>query len=102
MPSISVQLDQTIVGLTPEVLAKAFWAMDCTEQADFLDSLAAVIEEDAKTAYHLYGLGEAQWCGLKYELRKPGRERANQMHMAFSAFAFDFWPQARDGAREGL
>ncbi|MEF9901154.1 MAG: hypothetical protein RR736_23950 [Pseudomonas sp.] len=35
MSSISVQLDQTIVGLTPEVLAKAFWAMDCTEQADF-------------------------------------------------------------------
>ena len=43
-----------------------------------------------------------QWCFLKDELRKPGRELANQMHMALSAFAFDFWPPKSEGARTGL
>jgi hypothetical protein len=43
-----------------------------------------------------------QWCFLKDELRKPGREVANQMHMALSAFAFDFWPPLQGGARTGI
>jgi hypothetical protein len=90
------------VLLTPEVLARAFWALGCEQQADFLDSLGAVIDEDHKTNKNSYSYGELQWCYLKDELRKPGRERANNVHMALSAFAFDFWPIKNNGARQGL
>lgn len=87
------------VQITPEVVAKAFWGMDTQQQADFFESLAAHIES---TSPHAYGFGEIQWCWLQDELRQPGRETANKMHMALSAFAFDFWPQKLDGARTGL
>lgn len=87
------------VQITPEILAKAFWGMDTQQQADFLESLANHIETSSP---HAYGFGEMQWCFLQDELRRPGREQANKMHMALSAFAFDFWPQKLDGARTGL
>lgn len=87
------------VQITPEVLAKAFWSMDTQQQADFFEALASRIQTESPQAY---GFGEMQWCFLQDELRKPGREQANQMHMALSAFAFDFWPQKSDGARTGL
>jgi len=90
------------VMVTPEILAQALWAMNCQQQADFLDALGAVIEKDHIDNPSSYGCGELQWCYLKDELRRPGRERANNVHMAFSAFAFDFWPQKINGAREGL
>lgn len=90
------------VLITPEILAKALWGMDCVQQADFLDALGAVIEKDHVTNNSAYGYGELQWCYLKDELRQPGRERANNVHMAFSAFAFDFWPQKNNGARSDI
>jgi hypothetical protein len=87
------------VQLTPELMANAFWQMDTEQQADFFHALAKQIQTQSPEAY---GFGEMQWCALQTELRKPGRELANQMHMALSAFAFDFWPQKVDGARTGL
>lgn len=87
------------VKITAETLAKAFWGMDTEQQADFFEALANRIQTEAP---HAYGFGEMQWCYLQDELRRPGRELANQMHMALSAFAFDFWPRKRDGARTGL
>ncbi|MEE4652798.1 hypothetical protein V2L06_20445 [Pseudomonas alliivorans] len=87
------------VKITPDLLAKAFWGMDTQQQADFFESLAAHIQKESP---HAYGFGEMQWCWLQDELRQPGREEANQMHMALSAFAFDFWPQKLYGARTGL
>ncbi|WP_443692727.1 hypothetical protein [Pseudomonas sp.] len=90
------------VTITPEILAKAFWSLGSIGQADFLDALGSVIEEDFKTNRQAYQYGELQWCHLKSELRQPGRERANNVHMSLSAFAYDYWPQKPDGAREGL
>ncbi|WP_282378884.1 hypothetical protein [Pseudomonas sp. PS01302] len=90
------------VQLTPEILAKAFWSLGSDGQADFLDALGAVIEEDFKTNSKAYQYGELQWCHLKDELRQPGRERANNVHMSLSAFAYDYWTQKPDGARQGL
>lgn len=87
------------VAITPDVLAAAFWKMNIEQQADFLDSLGAVIEKDHATNPSSYSYGELQWCYLKDELRQPGRDRANNVHMALSAFAFDFWPQKANGAR---
>lgn len=87
------------VQITPDVLAKAFWGMDTQQQGDFFESLASHIESASP---HAYGFGEMQWCHLQDELRKPGRELANKMHLALSAFAYDFWPQHPDGARRGL
>lgn len=90
------------VEITPEIMAKAFWQMSSGQQAQFFDCLGAVIEEDNKTNKHAYSYGELQWCYLKGSLREPGRERANNVHMALSAFAFDFWPQKLNGARDGI
>lgn len=102
MSEINVALEQQVVGLTPEIIAKAFWAMDSQQQAQFFDKLGEVIEKDSEDNRWLYGMGEAQWCALKDSLRQPGMERANKMHMALSAFAYDFWPHKPDGARTGL
>ncbi|BAW23996.1 MULTISPECIES: hypothetical protein [Pseudomonas] len=102
MSEIHVELDQKVVGLTPAILAKAFWAMEDTQQAKFFDELAKVIEADHVKNPSSYSYGELQWCYLKDVLRRPGMERANKMHMALSAFAFDFWSRKPDGAREGL
>lgn len=87
------------VVITPELMAKAFWAMDTVEQANFFEALANHIQADSP---HAYSFGELQWCYLRDELRKPGREQANNMHMALSTFAFDFLPQLNNGCREGL
>lgn len=87
------------VEITPELLAIAFWKMDTCQQADFFEALAKHITKDTPSAY---GFGEMQWCYLQQELRRPGRELANNMHMALSAFAFDFWPQKISGARTGV
>ncbi|KAB0489723.1 hypothetical protein [Pseudomonas vancouverensis] len=96
---VEVTVSDFAVEITPEILAKAFWGMDTQQQADFFESLANHIEASSP---HAYGFGEMQWCFLQDELRRPGREQANKMHMALSAFAFDFWPQKLDGARTGL
>uniref|UniRef100_A0AAU6W3E3 Uncharacterized protein n=1 Tax=Pseudomonas phage Orimi01 TaxID=3138541 RepID=A0AAU6W3E3_9VIRU len=94
--------DGVSVRVTPEILAAAFWSMNSEQQADFMDALGAVIEADHIENASAYSYGELQWCWLKEELRQPGRERANKVHMAISAFAYDFWPQKNDGARTGL
>ena len=96
---VEIPVEGAIVQITPEVMAKAFWTMDTEQQADFFEALASHIQIESPQAY---GFGEMQWCFLKDELRKPGRELANQMHMALSAFAFDFWPPKSEGARTGL
>jgi hypothetical protein len=87
------------VQVTPDILAKAFWSMDTVQQADFFEALAKEIQTKSP---HAYSFGELQWCYLKDELREPGRELANNMHMSLSAFAFDFWAQKPDGARTAL
>lgn len=102
MTEVTVTLDKQTIALTPEILAKAFWEMCSEQQAQFFDKLAEVIQKDNEENPFAYGLGERQWCSLKDELKEKGMERANKMHMALSAFAFDFWPQKEDGARTGI
>ena len=89
---------ETVVSLTPEIVAQWFWNQSTVEQADFLQALAKIIQADKGQ----YNFGELQWCYLKDELRQPGRQLANEMHMALSAFAFDFWPPKQNGARTGM
>ena len=96
---VSIDLAGSKVEITAEVLANAFWNMDTAQQADFFEELAKRIQSQSP---HAYSYGEMQWCYLKDEMRKPGRELANKMHMALSAFAFDFWPQKSEGARDGI
>ena len=90
------------VSLTPEMVAEWFWKQSTVEQADFFQALAECIRRDVSLGASTYSLGELQWCYLKDELRQPGREVANEMHMALSAFAFEYWPQRQNGARTGL
>jgi len=97
--TVQVESPTQIVEISVTELARAFWNMDTEEQAEFLDQLGAIIEEDGKHNRSAYSYGEMQWCHLRDELRKPGRERANIMHMALSAFAYDFVPQKIEGCR---
>lgn len=90
------------VSLTPEMVAEWFWKQSTVEQADFFQALAECIRGDVTPGSVTYSLGELQWCYLKDELRQPGRELANEMHMALSAFAFEYFPQLPNGARTGL
>lgn len=99
MDSISVETMNRVVDITIDDLAKAFWSMDSRQQAHFFDRLGAAIEEDHKTNSSAYSFGELQWCHLKYELRKPGMDRANNVHMALSAFAYDFVDRKLEGCR---
>ncbi len=96
---VSIDLAGAKIELTAEVLANAFWNMDTVQQADFFEELAKRIQSQSP---HAYSYGEMQWCCLQDEMRKPGRELANNMHLALSAFAYDFWPQKWNGAREGI
>lgn len=84
MESISFE---TSVQVTPELLAKAFWAMYTDEQARFFSALA----EEVKKTESAYGYGEMQWCRMVDAIRKD--KEASKMYMALSAFAFDYWPQ---------
>lgn len=99
MRNVIIEKGKVVIEVTAADLAKAFWSMDSEHQAQFFDQLGAVIDEDHKTNSCAYSYGELQWCNLKYELRKPGMERANNVHMALSAFAYDFVDRKAEGCR---
>lgn len=74
------------IKLTPELLAKAFWAMNSTEQVAFFDDLAGVIsfdQKDGNTA--AYAMGELQWLYVGHELQKIENGRARSMLMTMAA-----------------
>lgn len=79
------------VKITPEMMAQAFWSLGSDGQAAFFNALHDVITEDNKTNPSAYSLGEMQWCALRSELDKPGNNRGKKMHMALSAFAYDYF-----------
>jgi hypothetical protein len=74
----------TTTEVTPEFVAKAFWAMDTHQQIRFFDQLAKETKD-----VDGYGYGDGQWCAMKRDM-KVGSE-ALRMYMAMSAFAYDFW-----------
>jgi len=76
---------KTIVQITPEIIAKAFWCMDDIQQAEFFEHL---YNEVSKTN-GAYSLGEMQWLAMKNQIVKRG-EKASKMFLAFSVFAYDF------------
>lgn len=80
------------VKITPEMMAQAFWSLGSDGQAAFFNALHDVIEEDHKANPSAYSLGEAQWCWLRNDLDRPENRRGKLMHMALSAFAFDYLP----------
>lgn len=73
--------------LTPALMAARFWEMDSIQQAEFFKCLAG----EVKKTQSAYSYGEMQWLYLRDEVRKDAE--ANNMYMALSAWAFDFWPQ---------
>ncbi len=73
--------------ITPEVAARAFWAMCDSEQAQFFVELAKAVYNTPNA----YSYGEMQWLFMRDEIRKI--PEANNMYMALSAWAYDFWPQ---------
>jgi hypothetical protein len=84
------------------MVAEWFWKQSTVEQADFFEALAKHIRSDVTPSSSTYSPAQLQWCYLKDELRRPGRELANEMHMALSAFAFEYVPQLQNGARTGI
>lgn len=75
----------TPVTLTPEMLARSFWAMDSTEQAAFFVELNKAIQHDYATdpKSYAWSLGEMQWLYLGDELDK--NQPAREMLMAMAA-----------------
>ena len=74
------------IKLTPELLAKAFWAMSSTEQVAFFDDLAGVIRCDQKDGNtSAYNLGDLQWHYVGHELQKPENKQARSMLMTMAA-----------------
>lgn len=78
------------VEITPARMAEIFWNMSDHQQADFFHELAGQVE--ANPGRCTYGMGEMQWCFMGQAIRKRGR-KAWEMFLAFSAFAYDYWPQ---------
>ena len=84
-----VEVSVPKVKLTPEIIAKAFWAMDSEGQADFFEALADQIGHPISHMNSAYNLGEMQWCYLHSELQLRGGKGLS-MYLAMSAFAFEF------------
>lgn len=69
----------TEIGLTPEILAAAFWNMSSEEQAEFFEELGKEIAGDT---YH----SQIQWFSLEEELRKSALAKDTFMDMAAPMF----------------
>jgi hypothetical protein len=84
---------KTMVPLTPRLLAESFWHMDDTQQAEFFHELHAIVSATPEEhGLAPYGLGEMQWCYMGRRIKEYSKE-AREMFMAFSAFAYDYWPR---------
>lgn len=93
MITIESKTTETI-DLTPGLIAKAFWAMDEYEQAQFFEALhdeVSVTASDPENGWRVYGLGEMQWCCMAGRMSA----KAKEMYMALSGFAYQWWPQRR-------
>ncbi len=76
------------IKISPELMAKAFWSMESTEQIKFFDELAKVIIEDHKTNSHAYSLGELQWCYMAEDMKKKENKEAKDMLMTMASFLY--------------
>ena len=81
--------------LSPEIVAKAFWNMDCEQQVSFFSALAAETkktQEEAsksKSWWFVGEYGEMQWCHLKDEIRK--NPEALKQYQALGVWAFEYF-----------
>lgn len=71
------------ITITPAMMAKAFWAMNSTEQVEFFRELASVIQADYDQGNRTaYSLGELQWFYLGDDMHKSKPARDMLMTMA--------------------
>lgn len=73
------------VTITPQMLARAFWAMGSDQQVEFFHELSNVIAEDHKTNSSAYSQGELQWHYTGHELLKNENKTARGMLMTMAA-----------------
>jgi len=86
---VKVEVTETReITITPELMAKAFWAMADYQQADFFEALAVEVKKTSSA----YSFGEMQWCYMASELRKRGGD-ANACYHSLAVFAFDIFQQ---------
>lgn len=94
MNGVSIE-SKTETLVTPELLAKAFWNMDCEQQVAFFAALAIETKKSqeaaakSKSFWHVGEYGEMQWCHLKDEIRK--NPEAHKQYMALGIWAFDYF-----------
>ena len=88
---IHVKKEETI-ELSPRQMAEVFWNMDENEQDDFFHELANVVAEETDSRAITYSHGEMQWCHMTQAIKKRSKQ-ARECFLAFSAFAYDYWPQ---------
>lgn len=81
---------EAVVEITPRLMAEAFYHMDDYQQAQFFEELHSVATEDYENGNtRMYSLGEAQWCYMAGAMS----DKAKEMYMALSSFAYRWWPQ---------
>lgn len=77
---------QATVTITPATLAKAFWSMADTEQAQFFSDLSQIIRKDHKAGNtSAYNQGECHWFFLAGLLSEAGQDDARSMLMTMAA-----------------
>ena len=98
MSSLTVEITPALtITVTPEILAKAFWQMDTTEQTAFFSALAretlATYEEHLRSGKKSWwtpdAYGTMQWCLLMDDLKKD--KEAYAMFMRLASFAYEYY-----------
>lgn len=79
--------------VTTEFLAKAFWNLSASEQAEFFEALHDLTIKESS-----YGLGEMQWCYMSDEIDKRPKAKAQACSMMTWIFnrATDFLSRQPD------
>jgi len=76
------------IELTAKDLAEKFCHMGSDEQAEFFEHLHDEVRATTKNDYDLF---EMQWLYMTEDIKK--NKKAEQMFLAFSSFAYEYWPQ---------
>ena len=78
---------ESVLAVTPELLARMFWHMDSAEQAKFFEALHSEIrttcaDESNKWRWMLGEFGDGQWYHLGNDLKANTKARGILMAMA--------------------
>lgn len=74
------------IEVTPKMMADAFWAMSCEQQANFFTELARLTKDNLFSA-------QTQWLWMAESIKETKDKDTIECFLSFTAFAYDYWPQ---------